>query len=175
MTRKTIRISSEIEKEIKEILEKYNISFNLFINIAISEYLSKAKNSLIDFNYFGNSNDNEFRIFLSDREKEFLEQEANNHGFNSITKEIRYRLMNTIYNNKFYTNFEMIELAKAINDLNKFGRNFNEIVKYLRENDGVKFNMNYEVFGNNIEEIVKIFREINNAILSDRTRLELRV
>lgn len=111
------------------------------------------------------------RIRISDKEYEFLQQRAKYHGFNSVAKEIKFQILNTIYDeDKNFNNIEMVELRNAINDLNKLGRNLREILTRLQQNNSYNFRVNYEKFGastQSIDDQVKLVTKLVNRYVSE--------
>lgn len=173
--RLTLRLKSNLNDKLEEISKKNKISKNELINFILSSSLDKVEDELLDFNYFSSNDEHKFVVFLSTKEKEYLEKYAIEHGFNFVTSEIRYRLYNTIYNDKFYTNIELSALSKIANDLNKLGRNIVKLLENAMKTNRYTFELNYDKFSEDLKEIRKILYDFESEVFNIRARVSKRI
>ncbi|WP_301006623.1 hypothetical protein, partial [Helicobacter sp. UBA3407] len=87
-----------------------------------------------------NENFREIRIRLSDDEFNLLKETASYNGFRSVSKEAKFRLINSLNKNKFFANTELIEFMKTRTEINYIGKNIYQVLKILRGNNLVKIN-----------------------------------
>lgn len=92
-----------------------------------------------------------------------------------MKQEIKFLLLNSIASEKLFNNIEMIELINATNDLNKLGRNINEIVKLLRQKKSYEFNVNFNKLADFFSDINNQILEINKLISGYRKILNLKI
>ena len=59
----------------------------------------------------------------------FLEEQIKKTGNGSLTSEIRFRLLNTIYKNKFFLPVELEKIQNLIYAISKIGNNINQIAR----------------------------------------------
>ena len=170
---KSVKIEKEISDKIDEILCGKRYTFTDVINAALFNFFENKFDEKVMFNKVKKNADinRNLRIRVSDKEYEFLQQRAKYHGFNSVAKEIKFQVLNTIYDeDKNFNNIEMGELRNAINDLNKLGRNLKEILARLQQNNSYNFTVNYEKFGTftqSIDNQVKLAIKLINRYVSE--------
>ncbi|PSM51304.1 hypothetical protein CBLAS_1046 [Campylobacter blaseri] len=172
--RLTIRIKENIDEKISELSKNNNVTKNEIINIILLNFFENKNEDLLDFNFFTLKNEHEYRIYLFDKEKEFLDKKRAEHGFSFITSEIKFRLLNTIYNDKFFTNIEMKSLNDAVNDINVLGRNINTILKNAIETNKYNFDINYEKFSSDLKTIKEILYKLNREMENVNYRVQKR-
>ncbi|MBS9782724.1 MAG: hypothetical protein KGV43_02845 [Arcobacter sp.] len=127
-----LRLSEENFRKLNNIKKKTNISRTELINILISKL--DDNNEFLDNEVYSEEN-TIIKIKLTQTEKEYLQNQSEKSGATSLTNEVKFRLLNTIYKNQFFTNNEMKELSKIIFELNKIGVNINQILKRsIKEN-----------------------------------------
>lgn len=99
------------------------------------------------------------------------------NGFGSVKQIIKFILLNYMAdeNKKLFNNIEMLELVNTTNDLNKLGRNINEIVKLIRAKKSYEFNINFDKLADVFKEINDKILEINNLITEYKKILNLKV
>lgn len=170
----TLRLFKNIDKKLSKLSKEKNTSKNEMINILLAIILNNEENKLMKFDYFTNKKEHKYTIFLSNKEKEFLEKRAIEHGFNSVTSEIRYRLLNTIYDDKFFTNIEIQYLLQTLNDINKVGRNINSLLENARKTDNYNYEINYPKLKNELIDISKNIKNITNFITNANLRIRKR-
>ena len=170
---KSARIEKEMSDKIDEILYGKKYTFTDVINAALFNFFENKFDEKVMFNKVKKNADinRNLRIRILDKEYEFLQQRAKYHGFNSVAKEIKFQILNTIYDqDKNFNNIEMGELRNAINDLNKLGRNLREILTRLQQNNSYNFTVNYEkfrAFTQSIDNQVGLVTKLINRYISE--------
>ncbi|OCR84628.1 hypothetical protein [Campylobacter fetus] len=140
-----INIDDDKIEIIKKIKQETKISISQIINFLISKYSKenddrKDKNrELLDIKNKKVESNKYIRINISNEEYQFLMQEAQKNGFNMTSKEIKYRLLNTIHNNKYFTSMELENFSQARSEINVVGRNLNRLLKLLHTRNIIKF------------------------------------
>lgn len=120
----------------------------------------------------------EFRIRLNKKEVDFLKAEAEKNLFSSIPKEIKYRVLNSIYEEKTMSNIELKKMNEMKNDLNKISTNLNELLKVLRkvEKEEQKISgVNYKALITWSEKISKTMNEIKDEYFRQLEKLEYKL
>jgi len=167
---RNIKFSEENFYRISKIKDDFKIPFTKIVNMIINDKFNEEINLLSD-----NKDDKKYEVsfLISENEKDFLNEESKKSGAISLVSEIKYRLLNTMYKNKFYTNNELTNLSKLRNDVNKLGSNFAYILKKINFKDEVskdeilKMADDYKQLKIEIENI-KI--EINEIIEFNKSR-----
>ena len=160
---KLIKIDEDAYTFLEKIKKDNKVSMNEIINQIIISFMEK--NDIEQVSEHSPVFSREIRINLTEEEYSFLQNSAKSHGFTSVTKETRWRIKNTIYNDKFYNNIEMKEL----------GRNINSLVAILKERLGVKFNIDLEKMSDVLNDINLQIKKVNGIITEYKTRLDRRV
>lgn len=173
--RQEVKLSEENFNFIKSLKEKENTTFNEIINAMINLYIEKRQQDTISRVSKNESESHKIYIYLTNTEYEFLKEQSQKHGFSSVTKEVKFRLLNNIYESKLFNNIEMYELANMMVDLNKIGRNINQLVKILQERATSKFNFNFDNFSTILFDINLKINALDKEISSYRTKLNQRV
>lgn len=177
--KKSFRIDDENYLKIKSFLDKNNITFSALVNSAIFNFFQTKKNEnlKLPLTTKGNNKSKSIRVDISENEFVFLSNLAKFNGFNSVKQEIKFLLLNSIADKdeKLFNNLEMKELTNAINDLNKLGRNINEIVKLLRDKKPYEFSLNFDNFSKILTDINIKIDNINKIIITYRQKLNLKV
>lgn len=127
-----LETKSSINKIINYIIRDYQENKDIYVNNNFK---------LLD-NIHQNKNENfrEIRIRLSDDEFNLLKETASYNGFRSVSKEAKFRLINSLNKNKFFANTELIEFMKTRTEINSIGKNIYQVLKILRGNNLVKIN-----------------------------------
>ena len=113
-----------------------------------------------------NNKEVELRISISKSEYKYLVDLFKKHGFNSATKEAKFLLLNLLNSDSpIFNNIEMEELRKSNYELNMVGRNINQMLKVLYEQDLKNFKVNYE----NLISAVKV---VNDKISTVSDKIE---
>lgn len=163
---KSLRIQSEILEQINQALSNSNYTFSEFVNSALFHFLEKKSYIKygVDELKFINQKEKSLRVNLSKDEYEILSKLAKKNGFNSVSKEVKFIILNAIYKNQsFFNNIEMADLKNAVGSVNKLGSNLNQILKNLRQKDyrNLSFNYkNFEPFLQNIDEDIRYIKEL---------------
>lgn len=173
--KKSVTISNENYEKIKIFLSNNNIKFSNLINFSLYQSFQTSKENDLKLLVKGNNRSKSIRVELSQEEFEFLSNLAKSHGFNSAKQEIKFLLLNFISKDKIPTNIEMNNLQNAINNLNKLGRNINEIVKFLREKKSYEFNINFDKLKDILSQTNSQISEINSIITNYQKILNLKV
>ena len=167
---RNIKFSVENFERITKIKDDFKIPFTKIVNMIINDKFNDEINLLDD------SEDNktyEVSFLISEKEKNFLDDEAKKSGAISLASEIKYRLLNTMYKNKSYTNNELTNLSKLRNEVNKIGNNFAYILKKINFKEEISkeeiLNMSKD-FDTLKEEIEDIKNEINEIIKLTKSR-----
>lgn len=176
---KTIRIDAENYKNIEELISKdIGYNFSSIVNAAIYNFFNSnydIKKNIIKLD--DNSKFKSVRVNLSEREYKYFDMLSFYNGFGSVKQIIKFILLNYMAdkNKKIFNNIEMLELVNTTNDLNKLGRNINEIVKLLKTKKSYEFNMNFDKLADVFKEINDKILEINNLITEYKKVLNLKV
>ncbi|TLD80745.1 hypothetical protein LS70_008685 [Helicobacter sp. MIT 11-5569] len=127
-----LETKSSINKIINYIIRDYQENKDIYVNNNFK---------LLD-NIHQNKNENfrEIRIRLSDDEFNLLKETASYNGFRSVSKEAKFRLINSLNKNKFFANAELIAFMKTRTEINSIGKNIYQLLKVLRSNNLVKIN-----------------------------------
>lgn len=153
--------------------DSYNFLNNLYNQTKIPKsklldiFINDIEKNLSDFLPEANSKkDTVIKINISESEKIFLQEQAKKSGASSLSSEIKYRLLNTIYKNKYFTNNEMKELINLKYELSMIGRNLNQFVRRLHLNNSVEASTKsaIELIPNIILNMKKIQGEVQNII-----------
>lgn len=132
-------INLKLDDKNVEMLEKMSsnskVPITRIINILISSMDTEFEFMQTDIL---NEIETEIRFKITESEKEFLQAQALKSGANSLSAEIKYRLLNTIYKNKYFTNNEMKEFIKSRYEINMIGRNLNQLLKQIYTKDDYK-------------------------------------
>lgn len=159
----TLRLSDDNYKKLENIKKKSNSSLNLIVNMIIDNYQKDMENKKIYFNDSNLRKDKMVHLRLTQKEYDFLHKESKIHGFNSATKEVKFRLVSSMYNENFFTPIEMNELTPALNSMRKLGANIVTLIKAIyAKNSNITFNFD------NVEktcELVKNYIENTSKLI----------
>lgn len=159
----TLRLSDDNYKKLENIKKKSNSSLNLIVNMIIDNYQKDMENKKIYFNDSNLRKDKMVHLRLTQKEYDFLHKESKIHGFNSATKEVKFRLVSSMYNENFFTPIEMNELTPALNSMRKLGANIVTLIKAIYvKNSNITFNFD------NVEktcELVKNYIENTSKLI----------
>jgi len=172
MKKCTINFSQEINLKLQELKKELNIPMNKIILMLINEklenlrrvdkiFITESNKSQIKDLYHKNiENDKTFqteiRFKISNKEKIFLQKQLEKTGNKSLTSEIRYRLINSIYKNEYFLPIELDEFRNLTYQLKKIGININGIFR--------KFNVNKELKKDDYINLENSIKEVNNKI-----------
>ena len=159
----TLRLSDDNYKKLENIKKKSNSSLNLIVNMIIDNYQKDMENKKIYFNDSNLRKDKMVHLRLTQKEYDFLHKESKIHGFNSATKEVKFRLVSSMYNENFFTPIEMNELTPVLNSMRKLGANIVTLIKAIYvKNSNITFNFD------NVEktcELVKNYIENTSKLI----------
>jgi hypothetical protein len=147
---------------LNNISKKSKIPITRIINMLINTLDDKSEfldNNLTNFKADENT---EIKIHLTNSEKEFLINQASLNGAKSLSAEVKYRLLNTIYKNKYFTNIELSNFIKTKGEINTIGRNLNQLLKLLHTKSNLT--VNDEVFQNMVKDIDNNVKNISNEL-----------
>ena len=173
--RQEVRLSNENYEFIQSLKKKENTTFNEIINSMISLYKESPKQESISRVKKSEKQSHRIYITLTDTEYNFLSTQAIKHGFPSPTKEVIFRLTNSMYDEKIFSNSDMNNLLNALNDINKIGRNINELIRILKEKSNAKININIDRLGDLLADIYSFIKIIDKEITSYRTEQKNRL
>lgn len=82
----------------------------------------------------------EVRLFFTQNEFNLIKEAAtkNNHSF--VTQECRFRILNSIYNDKFSSGIELRQFILTTTAINRIGINLNQLNRELRKRSVAKIN-----------------------------------
>lgn len=172
--KKSFRIENNLLNLVEAYLKDSKYNFSDLVNAAIMNFISTGdiegskKNTLL---LRENNKEVELRISISKSEYNYLVDLSNKHGFNSATKEAKFLLLNLLNSDSpIFNNVEMEELRKSNYELNMVGRNINQMLKVLYEQDLQNFKVNYE----NLISVVKVVNDKISAV-SDKIEKYIKI
>ena len=119
---------------LKKLNKEYKISITYLANSCIYEKLGDKIKLLKEFNLsLLNTSDEEteIRLILYQSEKNYLLEASNITGTNSLTAEIKLRLLNSIYKRRFLAPNEIKAFNNMKFEINAIGRNLHQILKKI--------------------------------------------
>ncbi len=160
-------INYEILNKIKN---KTNIPITRIINMVIKTL--ESDNEFINSKNISDMTETILKVKITKSEKDFLQEQAIKNGSSSLTSEVKYRLLNTIYREKYFTNIELSTFIRTKGEVNKVGINLNQLLKLLNKKSSL--NVNEEILKNMISDInIKVSNlsnELENIIEKSRDR-----
>lgn len=151
-------------------------SINSMINLMIAYFMDKDKEKKQIEKMKDENADTVMRLLITKSEFDFLSKEALKNGFLYARREAKFRLLNTIYKDKFYLPLELEELRMVKKELNAIGRNLNAQVKTLQNRKAEIKNFDvakYDLFLDNItKKIDNLSDELANLILQNKKRFQ---
>lgn len=171
-----IRLENENNNFISSLKHETNSSINIIINTIISNYMRQHThtNSIASIYNKNNTKEvKEIRLKLSIDEYEFLKRSADMNGHNSVTKEAKFRLLNTLHNEKFYTAKETQLFIKLRTEINILGRNINQLLRYIQSKNILRIDtQNISKTMNTIyKKIDDLAKELEEIILRTNGRI----
>lgn len=119
-------------EKLLQLKRNYKIPVTSLVNIIINEKIGGKIELLSKYKFENEKSEIKFRI--NDSEKEYLLGSLKITGTNSLTQEIRYRLLNSIYKDKILNPNEFESLNKLKYEINKIGINIYQILKKINAN-----------------------------------------
>ena len=168
-----LRVSDEIYYRILLLMEQNSSSKNALINSALLEYFNKESDEKLLKENSDCKLSHTIQIKLSDAEFNLLKYRAKAHGFKAVTKELRLILINTLYENKFFSNLEMSKINLATSEFKRLGKNFYEAIELFKYKKGSSFEIKFDELKQSFTEIleaIEIYKECVNAINKDRQK-----
>ncbi len=139
-----IVLTNENLNILKKVSNDYKIPVTKLANLAIADsldiflkkyYPNMVKEKPLLDNYNASAkNETVIKLKISEIEKNHLFDALKYSGSSSITAEIRLRILNSIYQDRFLNTNEIKELSKIQYELNAIGRNIHQILVYLYRN-----------------------------------------
>lgn len=163
-----LKIGNELYNMLKEIKKITNIPLTKIVISILNEKLEQIKelnyNKEFVENYknIDDTYETQIRFRIKEKEKIFLEEQLKT-GNKSLTSEIRYRLINSIYKNKYFLPIELKELSNLNFQIKKIGLNINSIYKKINFKEELK-NDDYRNLQNSINEVNEKLDLISNEI-----------
>ena len=151
-------------EKLLQLKRNYKIPVTSLVNIIINEKIGSKIELLSKYKFENEKSEIKFRI--NDSEKEYLLGSIKITGTNSLTQEIRYRLLNSIYKDKILNPNEFESLNKLKYEINKIGINIYQILKKINANTLLGNDMS--ILKDNLEELeIKLSStkiELENAL-----------
>ena len=168
MSKRILNFSDEVDFKLQELKQELQMPINKIIYMVINEKLEDLnilkKEYIEDLKIENSNNEIEIRFRIKEKEKTFLEEQIKKTGNKSLTNEIRYRLINSIYKNKYFLPIELKYFQGLINHLRKIGNNINQI--------SAKINSNKDLNNSDISIIKNSIYELNEKINETKYGLE---
>lgn len=173
LSKRILNFSDDVDLKLQELKQELQMPINKIITMIVNEKLEDLnllkKEYVEDLKNDNSQNEIEIRFRIKENEKIFLEKQMKRTGNNSLTSEIKYRLLNSIYKNKYFLPLELGMLNNLNNQIKTVGVNINQILKKINLKKDLE-NIDYDNFINNINEvnikIVEITNEIKNILKS---------
>ncbi|RXI27665.1 hypothetical protein [Aliarcobacter trophiarum] len=159
----TIRIANPNIERLEELQKYVHIPFTSIANSCIYEMLGDKLNLLKEFNLsvLNTSNEEtEIRLILYQSEKNYLLEASNHTGTNSLTAEIKLRLLNSIYKRRFLAPKELEAFNNMKFEINAIGRNLHQILKKIHFKEEFK-----------IDDLKLLIEQLSSKI--DDTKIEI--
>jgi len=163
---------------LKKVSNLTNTKISRTINDLIVRHREITKDSLTPAKKLSNTRRgecaNEIRFIINKEEKDFLEQEAKRHSFNTITQEAKFRLLSTIYDDGIATNAELNALRAPLKMIQIIARNIDLILMNLQTKRFINFD-NHDEFRAELNELnnyIKLVEEnVRKLQLQNKRRL----
>ena len=165
-----LKIGDELFSVLKEINSRTKIPLTKIVISILNEKLQDIKELnynkefIEDYKNINNDLETQIRFRINENEKIFLEKQMKKTGNKSLTSEIKYRLINTIYKNKYFLPIELEYFKDLIYQLRKIGSNINQI--------STKLNSNKDFNNSDISIIKNSIYELNEKINETKYGLE---
>ena len=144
-------------------LRPNNKIITMIINEKLEDIKRLKKETVEDLNIKDNQNEIEIRFRIFEKERIFLEQQIQKNGNKSLTSEIRFRLLNSIYKNKYFLPIELTEFKNLVYQIKMIGLNINGIFKRVNFKEELK-SEDYINLQNSINEVNEKIDLINNEM-----------
>lgn len=168
------RLSRSNYKFLEEQKEARNTTVTELLNVMIA-YFSDDNKTVITQNKREDEK-HKLAFLVTDEEFYFLQSEAQKRGLKYARQEAKFRLLNSIHENKFFNPLEIEALRETKKELNAIGRNLNAQVKTLQNRKAEIKNFDvekYDLFLENIsKKIDKLSDEFANIISQNKRRFQ---
>ncbi|MBL3519486.1 hypothetical protein H0A43_03315 [Arcobacter lanthieri] len=164
-----LKIGDELFSALKEINLITKIPLTKIVISILNEKLEDIKGLdynkkfIEDYKNIDNDLETQIRFRIYEKEKIFLEEQIKRTGNNSLTSEIKYRLLNSIYKNKYFLPIELSEFKNLTFQIKRIGLNINGIFKRVNFKEELKSD-DYINLQNSINEVNKKIDLMNNEI-----------
>ena len=153
-----LKIGDELFSVLKEINSRTKIPLTKIVISILNEKLQDIKELnynkefIEDYKNINNDLETQIRFRINENEKIFLEKQMKKTGNKSLTSEIRYRLLNSIYKNKYFLPIEVKEIRDFNFQIKMIGNNINQISTKLNSNKTLN-NIDISILKNSIDEL----------------------
>ena len=164
-----LKIGDELFSVLKEINSRTKIPLTKIVISILNEKLQDIKELnynkefIEDYKNINNDLETQIRFRINENEKIFLEKQMKKTGNKSLTSEIKYRLINSIYKNKYFLPIELNEFKNLTFQIKRIGLNINGIFKRVNFKEDLKSD-DYINLQNSINEANKKIDLMNNEI-----------
>lgn len=167
MSKRILNFGDEVDLKLQELKKELQMPINKIITMIINEKLENSKilkkEYVEDLGIEDSKNDVQIKFRISEKEKIFLEEQIKKTGNNSLSSEVKYRLINTIYKNKYFLPVELKKLNNLNNQVKKIGININQISRKINFKNELE-NKDYENFQSNLKEVNFKIDELTDEI-----------
>lgn len=168
-----LRVGNELFLVLKKINERTRIPLTKIVISILNEKLQDIKELnynkefIEDYKNINNIFETQIRFRINENEKIFLEKQMQKTGNRSLTSEIKFRLINTIYKNKYFLPIELKELSNLNFQIKRIGININQLNKKLNQKE-VLINEDYKNLKDSLDEVNNkidlVSKEIKNIL-----------
>ena len=167
MSKRILNFGDEVDLKLQELKKELQMPINKIITMIINEKLENSKilkkDYVEDLEIEDSKNDVQIKFRISEKEKIFLEEQIKKTGNSSLSSEVKYRLINTIYKNKYFLPVELEKLNNLNNQVKKIGININQISRKINFKNELE-NKDYENFQSNLKEVNFKIDELTDEI-----------
>ena len=177
MSKRILNFDDRVDSILQELKQQLKMPINNIITMIVNEKLEDMKylkkEYVDDFNIEYCVNEIQIKFRINENEKNFLEHQMIKTGNSSLTSEIRFRLLNTIYKNKFFLPVELEKIQNLIYAISKIGNNINQISRKINISKDLN-SSDYEILQNSLYEVnIKIGfleKELKNILEFTKNR-----
>lgn len=123
-------------EKLSKLSKEYKIPVTTLCNVIINEKIGDKTELLKEFSFIDHEVEVKFKI--NDSEKNYLLNSSKQTGTNSLTQEIRYRLLNSIHDKRFLTPKELESFIQLKSEINMIGKNINQLLKKINSKEEPK-------------------------------------
>lgn len=158
-----VRVNEDLYNAIKSITTNEKITISYIINKLLEKHLftiiPNKKDSYIARNV-ERKDIKKVEILLSNEEYAKIKETAELNGNSTMSKEIRYRVLNSIYKDTFLSVKEISAINQTKNEILAIGRNLNQFVRKINKSQQCNLTNEEKEYINNIFPVVK--KQISN-------------